>query len=145
MPKIGFGGEEGLTSEMSKELESKLKENFKSELLNRIDKLLYFNPINAPSIKKIIGLELDKIAKNAQKKGMAINFLPNAINALSKKSLIPQEGARAVRKTIQNHVENPLSEMIINGKILNEDLIEISYEKGKFCITKKRKSKKARN
>jgi len=136
-PKIGFGGKEALAQEMPKELESKLKEQFKSELLNRIDKILYFNGIDGPAIKKIISLELEKIAKNAQKKGLDINFLPKAIDALSKKSLAPEEGARAVRKTIQNHVENPLSEMIINGKILKEDLIEISYEKGKFCITKK--------
>jgi len=144
-PKIGFGGQGGPNSDLPKELETKLKEQFKSELLNRIDRILYFNPIDRRAIKKIIRLELGKIAKNAQKKGLAINFNQRAAEALSQKSYAPEEGARAVRKAIQNCVENPLSEMLINGKILKEDLIEISYEKGKFCITKKRKTKKARN
>ncbi len=136
--KIGFGGKAFENdTEMSKEFEATLKEHFRPELLNRLDKILYFNAINKSSLEKIIVNELEFITNRAKSGGLELDFDQTAISALIKKCIDPEQGARAVKKTLLNWVENPLSEMLLNGKIKKGNNINISYNKGKFVISKK--------
>jgi len=135
--QIGFSSDSSRRpdfAEFKKSLELKLKNTLRPELINRLDNVLCFNPMNKDSLEKIIKNNLKKIAQNAQKSGLDIKFSTNVIGAIVKKCLDSGEGARAVRKTLLNLVENPLSEMILNGKINKGDALKISFNKGKFTF-----------
>lgn len=136
--KIGFGNESLFADkEISKEFEAKLKEHFRPELLNRLDRVLYFNQISRIALGKIINNELELIINKAKASGLALSLEKTALNALIKRCADPEQGARAVKKTLLNWVENPLSEMLLNGKIKKGNNINLSYNKGKFVISKK--------
>lgn len=136
--KIGFGNESIFADkEILKEFEAKLKEHFRPELLNRLDRVLYFNPISKIALGKIIDNSLDIIIDKAKAGGLTLTLEQSALNALIKKCINPEQGARAVKKTLLNWVENPLSEMLLNGKIKKGNNINLSYNKGKFVISKK--------
>lgn len=136
---IGFGSQNGL---QPADFEAKLKEYFRPELLNRLDKILYFNAISRPSLKKIIENELKILVNKAKKHQLSVNFDKAAVNDLIKKCSAPNQGARAVRKTLLNWVENPLSEMLLNGKINKGDAVKISCVKGKLFLNKESSPKK---
>ena len=133
--KIGFeAGVKQLPQidDLKKELEAELKNRFKPEFINRLDNTLYFNPIGKPALEKICGLELEKIHKNAQEMGINIKLEPSLIASLVFKNYDPEHGARSIRKIILDLVENPLAEMVLNGKINKGDNIQVLVKKG--CI-----------
>jgi len=94
-----------------------LEKIFKPEFLNRIDKTIVFKPLDSPSIKKIVELQINELKERLKEKGLSLELSKSAIDELAKKSFIPEKGAREVRRVIQENVENPIAE-----KILSEDL-----------------------
>ena len=107
-----------------------LKDEFRSEFINRIDKILVFNPLGLSDIKSIVKnqfkelqeriLESNKIKISADKK---------TLDYISKKSFNPNEGARLVRRNLQEMVEDLISEKIVEGEIEEGDKVKLSVEK----------------
>jgi len=102
--------------------ESTLKElerRIRPELLNRLDHILVFNALSKKDIEKITKLELEKLKKALASKNISLSFPKSAINLLTEKSLAFNQGARLVRKNIQELLENPIAEMIVYEKVKN--------------------------
>lgn len=136
--KIGFAeGDRRFDTDgqsLERELESKIKEHFKTELLNRLDKILYFQPIGLSPLKKIARQELKKITEFARGLGYRIEFEDKIINDLVRKYYQPEYGVRSIKKIMFDLVENPLSEMILNGKINKRNAVQISQKNGKISF-----------
>jgi len=98
-----------------KELEKRMR----PELLNRLDHILVFNSLGEAEIKKITKKELKKLADRLAKQKISLAFNAAAINFIAKKSLAWNQGARLIRKNIQELLENPISEMIIYNRVKN--------------------------
>jgi len=98
-----------------KELEKRMR----PELLNRLDHILVFNSLGEAEIKKITKKELKKLADRLAKQKISLTFNAAAINFIAKKSLAWNQGARLIRKNIQELLENPISEMIIYNRVKN--------------------------
>ncbi len=98
-----------------KELEKRMRQ----ELLNRLDHILVFNSLGEAEIKKITKKELKKLADRLAKQKISLAFNAAAINFIAKKSLAWNQGARLIRKNIQELLENPISEMIIYNRVKN--------------------------
>ncbi len=94
-----------------------LKEKFAVELLNRIDDILVFKPLDKKSIFKIAKLEFDKLKKRLTEQKIKISLANSALKRVVDKSFNPFVGARLVRKNIQDMIESPLAEKIIKGEI----------------------------
>ena len=133
--KIGFEAAGSRTladiSAVKKELGAKISDHFKPELLNRLDSLLYFKPIDRTALQKIVAWELDRICAYAQNFGIELNLDPNIIVNIVSKDYQPEYGARSIKKAILSLIENPLSEMILNGKINKGDKIGAGLKRGK--------------
>lgn len=107
-----------------------LKDEFSPEFINRIDKIIVFNPLSTRDIKTIVKnqfsdlqeriLESNKIKISADKK---------ALDYISKKSFNPNEGARLVRRNLQEMVEDLISEKIVEGEIEEGSKIKLSVGK----------------
>jgi ATP-dependent Clp protease ATP-binding subunit ClpB len=93
---------------------------FRPEFINRIDEIIVFNALNLISIKKIVSLELQKLAIRVQKQGISIHFGEEVFEFVAKKAYDPIFGARPIKRFIKKTIESQLAEDIISGDI-NED------------------------
>lgn len=116
---IGFGSDnkqEINFEELSEKINKNLKASVRPELLGRLDKILIFNPLNKADIEQIVKLQLDELNTRLINKHIKLKSNKLAIKYLSELAYSPDQGARAVRKTIQDKVEDELVEMMLKNK-----------------------------
>ena len=97
-----------------------LKKTIRPELLNRIDDIIMFTPLNEEEIRKIVIVQLNSVKKMLAQNGIALEFTDAALTFISDKGFDPQFGARPVKRVIQKYVLNELSKELLGGKI-NKD------------------------
>lgn len=105
--------------EINTHIEKELKNKFKPEFLNRVDKFVIFNPLRKQDIEKIIELELQKLAKRLGEKNLSLDFSPQVISFLARKSFSYEKGARLIEKNIQELIETIIAQEIIKNEIIN--------------------------
>jgi len=111
-----------------------LKENFRPEFLNRIDEIIIFNYLGKPEIKKIVNLELDKVAQRLKEKGIKIKISEEAKKILAEEGFDPNLGARPLKRVIQRKVLDPLALRIVSGEVKEGDEVMVDADKGKIFI-----------
>ncbi len=113
--EIGFGVVEGsLDYEHIKEkIESEVKKRFKPEFLNRLNDVVIFHPLNRDNLLHVITLEIAKLQKRLQKREVTIQLDDDAKNFLVEKGFQPEMGARPLRRTIEQYLEDPLAEKML--------------------------------
>jgi ATP-dependent Clp protease ATP-binding subunit ClpC len=100
------------------ELMRALREHFRPELLNRIDDVVVFRPLERPQLVDITRLMLDKLAQRVRGQGIDLRVTDDAIALLAEHGYQPEYGARPLRRTIQRLVENELSRMLLDGTLV---------------------------
>jgi len=130
--KIGFKlsgddlkQEEQVYEEKRQEVLAELKDNFRPEFLNRIDHIIVFNALAQNSIRKIVQLHIDHLASRLKEQGYDIKLDHKAIEILGTLGFDPQYGARPVRRTIQEHLEDQIAENILKGMFRKGDTIHV--------------------
>jgi len=118
--QIGFN--KGNAGDMKARMESakhaaleELRKAFRPELLARIDRTVVFDALGQEAITKIVRLELSALRKRLAKKGTTLAVPVAVIAFLAKKSLVPEHGARLVRKNIEELVEKPVATVLLSG------------------------------
>lgn len=109
----------------------KLKDSVRPEFLNRIDKVIVFGALTHDNIVRIVQMHLDRLQKRLQEKKLTLQPEKAALDVLAKVSYDPQYGARPVRRKIQELVEDPLTEMLLSGKIKEGDTVSIKKKRAK--------------
>ncbi len=99
-----------------------LEKEIKPEILNRLDYILAFNPLQKEELKKITTLEIKKLKQTLKKQHITLIVDIALINFIAQKSLALNQGARMIRKNIRELLENPLATLIINEKIKNQKI-----------------------
>lgn len=110
-----------------------LKKQVKPEILNRLDNICVFNPLGSKEIRKIVKLELNNLAKRLEEKGFTLKYSTRLVELLTQKSIALEQGARFVRKNIQDILENEIAKKII-GKKVQKNKIGIDVKKEKVVI-----------
>lgn len=96
---------------------SQIREHFRPEFLNRIDKIVVFNPLKKADIKKVVKLEFKKLQNQiAAERQIKLKTNETVTNFLTAKSFDPAQGARLVRKNLQDLVEDVVAEQILRHK-----------------------------
>ena len=120
--KIGFnlGGSELKQAEQDfedrkEQVMKEVKDHFRPEFLNRIDKLVVFKPLQSEDIQKIVKLQIDELNERLAEKGIKVNATPKALELLAQLSYKPEYGARPVRRKVQDLIEDPIAERILDG------------------------------
>jgi len=113
-----------------RELERKIK----PELLNRLDHILVFNALGEKEIQKIATLEIKKLQERVIKQNIHLNIDAGITAFIAKKSLAISQGARLVRKNVQEFLENPIAEMIIYDKV-KKDKIKVALVKEQIRLS----------
>jgi len=112
--------------EKKEQVLKELKDTFRPEFLNRVDKVIVFQPLTHEHIKDIVKLQIDELNTRMQEKGISVNATDEAVTLMAKLSYDPQYGARPVRRKLQDLVEDPLAEKILAGEFKKGDTVNIS-------------------
>ncbi len=121
---------------MRDRLLEKVKTIFNPEFLNRIDETIVFHLLTEEDVLNIIDLQLEDLRSNLMRKGIKIKLTKLAVKLLVKKGYNPEYGARHLRREIQNSLENPISEMLLEEKFVKGDTIKVNAKKDIFLYTK---------
>jgi ATP-dependent Clp protease ATP-binding subunit ClpC len=128
---IGFTNP--ITDKKTEILNKELKRRFSPEFLNRLDNIIYFNSLTNENLKQIIKIEIDKSVKRFKDIGYNITYDNNVIEHISKYIANEEQyGARPIIRAVQNEIEDPITDVILDG--LKDNNIHISYENDNFII-----------
>ncbi|HAH31241.1 MAG TPA: NDP-hexose 4-ketoreductase [Elusimicrobia bacterium] len=114
--------------EMKDTVKEEIKRVFNPEFINRIDEVIVFRPLNEGDMGKILELNLLKVEKKLQDKGVTFEITKEAKAFLIKKGFDPQYGARPLLRIVQRLLEDPLSEFLLTSKMKKGDKVKISYK-----------------
>ncbi len=112
-----------------------LRDHFKPEFLNRIDDIVVFKQLSKDEIAMIIDVQLEKLRKTLEERGIAIELDQSARNLLVQEGYDPVYGARPLKRSIQSLVQNPLAVKLLNGEIGGGQKIRVSAENGEMNFT----------
>jgi len=107
-----------------------LEDYFRPEFLNRLDDTIVFRPLEREDLRQVVQLEFTKIAKRVTEQGINVQLTVKAIDYLLKEGYNPRFGARPIRRTIEQHIEDPLSEAMLRGEFLPGANLSIDVEAG---------------
>ncbi len=94
-------------------IKDSLTDYFSPEFINRIDKIIVFNPLDTTAIKKIVKLNLEKFTRRLEWKGMTLHYDTRVISAIAKEVYNPEFGAREIRRYLTNTIEDAIAEKIL--------------------------------
>jgi ATP-dependent Clp protease ATP-binding subunit ClpC len=119
-----------------------LKENFKPEFLNRIDKTIVFRALTKDNIKEIVKLHLSMLQDRLKSKKITIETTKSGLELLAEKGYDPKYGARPVRRAIQEYVEDPLTNKFLEGEFKEGEKVIVTKKGDNIELKKEVKSKK---
>ncbi len=116
---------------LQKEITELLLGRFKPEFLNRIDETIIFNPLGKEEIIGITEIQLSKLEKRLSEQEISVEITTAAKTYLAEHGYDPAFGARPLKRTIQQELENPLAMLLLEGKIAPGEKIQIDTNKEK--------------
>ena len=115
-----------------------MKKHFKPEFLNRLDGTVIFRALSRESLTKVIDLEVAKLQKRLIKKNIHVDLDEKAKAFIIEKGYVPEMGARPLRRTVEQLLEDPLSEKLLLDPNTPRDYLVTANETGlEFIETKK--------
>jgi ATP-dependent Clp protease ATP-binding subunit ClpC len=111
-----------------------LKNTFKPEFLNRIDAIIVFHSLRQEHVRRIVDLMLARVRTQLTEQQVELIVGDEAKDFLVEKGYDPQYGARPLRRTIQNLVEDPLAEGLLQGKYHPGDIVEAMKQDGTLTL-----------
>lgn len=131
-------------NELKEGIMEELKDYFKPEFLNRIDKIIMFNALKHEAIMSIVSLHMKRLSGRLEHKRIKIDLTPAALEYLARESFDAKYGARPVRRKVQDLVEDQLTQRFLEGEFTEGDGIKIDVKKGNGLVLSKIKSAKAK-
>ena len=107
------------------------------EFLNRIDEIITFDQLELDAILQIINIELKGLYKRIEDLGITLEITDEAKKFMAEKGYDKQFGARPLRRAIQQHLEDRISEMIVEEEVKAGDTILAELKEEKVVINKK--------
>ena len=120
----------GVTKENEEKVENELKSRFKPEFLNRIDDIIFFNPLTKDIIGKIVLKFINNLEARLSKLQIQLTLTDKAIDAIVDQGFDPIYGARPIKRFIQKEIETPLSRKIIAGEIETNSKVTLDFDNG---------------
>ena len=141
--KLGFasGNDEKQNYERMKgSVMEEVRRIFKPEFLNRIDETIVFRALNKDDMKQIVGLMTKELAKRCETQlGITLIVRDAAKQYIVDKAYDPKYGARPLRRKIQDEIEDPLAEKLLDGSIRRGDEVIVTTKKNAIFLEPKKK------
>ncbi len=131
--------EEEIMGQLRLSLTELLRKTIRPEVLNRIDEVVLFKPLNKAEIRKIVDIQLLALTAMLSKREMTLSISDEAKDWLAELGFDISFGARPLKRTIQRYLINPLSQAILGGTFSSGDTINVGLgNQGKLTFEKKR-------
>jgi ATP-dependent Clp protease ATP-binding subunit ClpB len=109
-----------------------VSQHFRPEFINRVDDVIVFHPLSREHIRSIVDIQLSYLHERLVDRGIQIYFSDAAKDKLTEAGFDPIYGARPLKRAIQQQVENPLAQKILQGMFKSGDVIEIDVKENQI-------------
>ncbi|KXH80764.1 ATP-dependent protease ATP-binding subunit ClpC [Sporosarcina sp. HYO08] len=113
---------------------SELKKAFRPEFLNRVDEMIVFHSLEKEHLREIVSLMSDELTRRLKEQDIELEITEEAKSKIVEEGYDPEYGARPLRRAIQKHVEDRLSEELLKGMILTGGKVLVDVEAGQFIV-----------
>lgn len=120
---------------VSDQIMDRMKKLFKPEFLNRMDEIIFFKRLEESQILKIVDIQLERLKNRLKDKKITIKIDDKTKKYIAKVGFDPLFGARPVKRTIQNLIQNPLAKYILSGEVKEDSTVIISSNGEKLNFT----------
>lgn len=140
---LGFGAQEKKQSqENSKQVMlEELKKAFRPEFLNRVDEMIVFHALEKKELNEIVEKMAAQLTKRLKEQNIELELTEAALDRIANEGYDPEYGARPLRRAIQKNVEDRLSEEILKGTVLTDQVVVFDVQDGDFVVHVKEKAK----
>ena len=105
-----------------------VQSTFRPEFLNRLDEVLLFHRLAPGHMGDIVTIQFARLSARLAERGVALRLSDEAASWLATRGYDPQFGARPLQRVIQNAVQNPLAEALLEGRFGDGDLVEVRLD-----------------
>ncbi|MCY8277222.1 ATP-dependent protease ATP-binding subunit ClpC, partial [Bacillus inaquosorum] len=120
--------------DMKDKVMGELKRAFRPEFINRIDEIIVFHSLEKKHLTEIVSLMSDQLTKRLKEQDLSIELTEAAKAKVAEEGVDLEYGARPLRRAIQKHVEDRLSEELLRGNIHKGQHIVLDVEDGEFVV-----------
>jgi ATP-dependent Clp protease ATP-binding subunit ClpC len=114
---------------MKRRVTDEIEKVFRPEFINRVNDIIVFHHLTNNDLKEVVDLELGKVRKRLNEKGLVLDLSDEAKEFLIKKGSNTDYGARPLRRAIESFVEDPLAEELLKGEFNGKDTIKVDVKK----------------
>lgn len=132
--KNDFKDLDALHEKTKDEVKSELKKMMRPELLNRIDKIIVFRALTKPDAIQIVDLLIQELRERLVRKGISVELTKLAKDYLVEKGYDDKNGARPLRRLIQDDIEDYIADAILNDELQKGDILKISVLANKLSF-----------
>ena len=123
-------------AEMMGQIMGAVRSKFRPEFINRLDDMIFFQPLTMDVMAPIVDIQLARLAKILEDKSMKIDVKPAARQKLAEEGYNPAMGARPLQRVIQTRLQDPLAQHILEGNLGDGDTVLVDVEEGEFVLDK---------
>jgi ATP-dependent Clp protease ATP-binding subunit ClpB len=124
---------------MAREVRKVLESHFRPEFLNRVDEVVIFRGLAKASILLIVDLQVELLKKRLLERGVGLDISRKAKELLAERGYDPVYGARPLKRTIQQDLQNPLAMKLLGGEFSEGDTVKVDVsDKGELVFSKKK-------
>ena len=105
-----------------------VRKHFRPELLNRLDDIVIFRPLEMGGLRTIVRLQLESLIKRLKERDIEIAVSDDALDLVLRMSFNPAYGARPVKRFIEKHMATELSKLIISGDLKDHTKVDIGVD-----------------
>jgi ATP-dependent Clp protease ATP-binding subunit ClpC len=135
--RMGFGGQNAEENfrRLEEEILAELRHSFSPEFINRVDEVIVFNPLGSEELRAIVDILLRDVNETLAQRGLRVELTSEAKDwLLARAGVEPSTGARPLRRTIQRHIQDAISEILITQAGEGAGLIDVSVEAGELRL-----------
>ncbi|TWT02718.1 ATP-dependent Clp protease ATP-binding subunit [Planococcus sp. CPCC 101016] len=136
---VGFNLDDAKTDykDMKGKMLAELKKAFRPEFLNRVDDMIVFHSLEKENLREIVNLMTKQLVDRLQEQDIDLELTEAALEKVAKEGYDPEYGARPLRRSLQKHVEDRLSEELLKGTALSGQRIVFDVEDDEFIVRTK--------
>lgn len=131
----GIDKDGNISAEAKEQVSALLKSTFRPEFLNRLDDIVTFTPLTRDSVKKIIGLLLEKLNSRLERQNLHLKVTDAAKDVIIDGGYDVTFGARPLKRYIESHIETPVARIILEGNLDEGDTVTVDAENGSLKIS----------
>ncbi len=128
---IGFSAEEDGEKSFSNtvtEVMEEMKQAFRPEFINRIDKIITFHPLSERHLRKIAAMQLDILKQRLSDQRLSLTWEKEVPAFIAREGFSPEEGARGIRKYVEETISDAIADFILKGKARSSRAVNIEID-----------------